>query len=149
MAWLLALPGAPLLYYGDEYGQWGGADPNNRLMWRSAASLNADEAATLALVKKLGAARRAIPALRRGTYSPLSVNEDTLVFARFVSAGQVAIVALTRAGSPQAVTVDAGKLGVAPGTAMHDAIGGPDATVAAGGQLSFTIPAGGVVILAP
>jgi glycosidase len=30
MAWLLAQPGAPLLYYGDEYGQWGGADPNNR-----------------------------------------------------------------------------------------------------------------------
>ena len=30
MAWLLGLPGAPLLYYGDEYGQWGGADPNNR-----------------------------------------------------------------------------------------------------------------------
>jgi len=24
MAWLLALPGAPLMYYGDEYGQWGG-----------------------------------------------------------------------------------------------------------------------------
>ena len=29
LAWLLSIPGAPLLYYGDEYGQWGGADPNN------------------------------------------------------------------------------------------------------------------------
>ena len=32
LAWLLGLPGAPLVYYGDEYGQYGGADPNNRLM---------------------------------------------------------------------------------------------------------------------
>ena len=24
LAWLLTQPGAPLLYYGDEYGDWGG-----------------------------------------------------------------------------------------------------------------------------
>ncbi len=58
MAWLLALPGAPLLYYGDEYGQWGGADPNNRLFWRPENELTPDETTTLSFVRKLGAARR-------------------------------------------------------------------------------------------
>ena len=38
LAWLLGQPGAPMIYYGDEYGQWGGVDPNNRLMWRGASA---------------------------------------------------------------------------------------------------------------
>ena len=45
--WLLSLPGAPLVYYGDEYGQWGGVDPNNRVMMKPEASLTADETETL------------------------------------------------------------------------------------------------------
>ena len=32
--WLLTTPGAPLLYYGDEYGEYGGADPDNRHVCR-------------------------------------------------------------------------------------------------------------------
>ena len=38
--WLLTTPGAPLLYYGDEYGEYGGADPDNRHMYRDAANLS-------------------------------------------------------------------------------------------------------------
>src|SRR4029079_8819478 len=68
LSWLLGLPGAPLLYYGDEYGQWGGADPNNRLMWRGDGTLSADEQGVLARAEKLGAARRELVSLRRGTY---------------------------------------------------------------------------------
>lgn len=150
MTWLLGLPGAPLLYYGDEYGQWGGADPNNRLMWRAEASLNADEKATLALVRKLGAARQQIAALRRGAYVPLLATEDTLVFGRKLAAGDAAIVALTRLGAPQMVTVDAGALlGFKAGDVLDDALGGPSATVTPLGKLSFTIPASGSVVLAP
>jgi glycosidase len=93
--WLFALPGAPLLYYGDEYGQWGGADPNNRRMWRPEAQLTAAEASTLAHIRKLGAARRDLPALQRGAYVPLDVDEDTLVFGRLLAPGDAAIVALT------------------------------------------------------
>ena len=32
IAWLLTTPGAPMLYMGDEFGQHGGADPDNRRM---------------------------------------------------------------------------------------------------------------------
>ena len=32
--WLLTTPGAPLLYYGDEYGEYGGADPDGTCIER-------------------------------------------------------------------------------------------------------------------
>ena len=150
MSWLLGLPGAPLLYYGDEYGEWGGADPNNRVLWRPEASLSADEKATLALTRKLGAARQQIRALRRGAYVSLAVTEDNLVFARKIADGDAAIVALTRAGAPQMATFEvAAALGIAPGTVLTDAIGGGKATVSPAGELTITIPAGGSMVLAP
>lgn len=148
--WLLGLPGAPLLYYGDEYGQWGGADPNNRLMWRPDADLGPDEAATLALVRALGTARQQLAPLRRGAYVPLHATEDTLVFGRKLGDGDAAIVALTRAGAPQMVTIDAGPaLGFPAGATLTDHLGGAQATVTALGKLSFTIPASGSMIFAP
>ena len=150
MAWLLNLPGAPLLYYGDEYGQWGGADPNNRLFFRPDAQLNADEAATLAFVRKLGQARRDVPALRRGAYVSLSVTEDTLVFGRKIAQGQAAVVGLTRSGAPVQATFDVnGALGWAPGTVVADELGGPSATVAGNGTLTINVPASGAVVLRP
>jgi len=151
LAWLLGLPGAPLLYYGDEYGQFGGADPNNRLMWKAESKLSADESATLAFTRKAGTARQKVPALRRGSYvQVLNTSEDTLVFGRSISSGMAAVVGLTRLAGPQLVTVDlTTPLGLAAGTTLHDAMGGPDVTVGAAGQTAFTIPASGSVILAP
>lgn len=150
MAWLLGLPGAPLLYYGDEYGQWGGADPNNRLFFRPDAQLSADEAATLAFVRKMGQARRDVPALRRGTYVSLSVNDDTLVFARKISQANAAVVGLTRSFAPQQMTFEVNAaLGWPPGTVVQDELGGPNATVAGDGSLTLTIPASGAVVVHP
>jgi neopullulanase len=149
MAWLLNLPGAPLLYYGDEYGQWGGADPNNRLMWRSDGSLSAEETATLSFVRKLGTARATVPALQTGDYVTLFANEDTLVFGRKISQGNAALVALTRSGSPVPLTVEVtGALGWSNGTVLDDAIDGPNVTVT-GGNASFTIPGSSAVVLHP
>ncbi|MCA9694118.1 MAG: glycosyl hydrolase, partial [Myxococcales bacterium] len=143
MAWLFGLPGAPLLYYGDEYGQWGGADPNNRLMWRPQAELSADEAETLAFVRKLGAARTALPALRVGAYAPLHVDEDTLVFARHDADAGAAIVGLTRAGVDVALEVFVDDIGLSPGTSLIDHMGGPASSVSLTGKVALTIPAGG------
>lgn len=153
-AWLLgALPGAPLLYYGDEYGQWGGADPNNRMLWRAPGSLDANEKDTLAFVRKLGKARRDVPALRRGVYLPLgggSVTEDTLVVGRRIANADAAIVGVTRANAPTSVTVPvAAELGFAAGTKLVDELGGPSVTVSAAGTVNVTVPASGAVILHP
>jgi glycosidase len=147
MSWLLMLPGAPLLYYGDEYGQWGGADPNNRSMWRD-TGLSSDESATLSHVRKLGQARRDILALRRGDYVSLFASEDTLVFARTLSSS-AAIVALTRLTSGDTATVNAASVGLPSGTVLQDAMGGPNRTVDQNGFVTIPLPASGAVILSP
>lgn len=149
-AWLLGLPGAPLMYYGDEYGQWGGSDPNNRLMWRNEAALSADEMATLSFVRKLGTARKNAAPMRRGGYvSLMNTSEDTLVWGR-PTASSAGVVGITRRPTAQSVTVDvATTVTLLPGTVLHDLLGGPDVTVATTGKISFTIPARGAVYLAP
>ncbi|WP_441291481.1 alpha-amylase family glycosyl hydrolase [Sorangium sp. KYC3313] len=150
MAWLLGLPGAPLLYYGDEYGAWGGADPNNRSLWRPEEDLTADELETLDFVRALGTARRDIPALRRGAYVNLTATEDTLVFGRRHGRGESAVVALTRAGTAQHISVEVAQaLGLPPGTELRDALGGASEVVSAAGVLSMSVPPGGAVIFAP
>lgn len=149
-SWLLGLQGAPLMYYGDEYGQWGGSDPNNRLMWRNEAALAPAEAATLAWVRKLGTARKASVPLRRGDYVQISASEDTLVYGRKIAAGNGAVVALTRVSTPQVVSVNlTTTLGLSAGTVLHDGLGGANVTVGAGGSTSITIPASGAVYLSP
>jgi glycosidase len=149
-AWLLGLPGAPLMYYGDEYGQWGGSDPNNRLMWRNESALSADETATLAFVRKLGMARKSAAPMRRGGYvSLMNTSEDTLVWGR-PTASSAGVVGITRLATAPTVTVNvATTVTLLPGTVLHDRLGGPDVTVAGSGQITFTIPARGAVYLAP
>ena len=152
LAWLLGLPGAPLLYYGDEYGQWGGADPNNREFFRDGANLSANEAATLAFVQKLGSARQKVEALRRGSYVSLYADNDTLVFGRKIEpAGPSAIVALTRSGASAQVTLNvATALALTPLTTLTDQLGSAtSATVSVGGNVTFSIPAKSALILAP
>jgi len=118
-------------------------------MWRPESALMANEGATLTFVRKLGAARRATPALRRGNYVTVALTEDTLVFGRSIAAANGAVVGFTRLGTAQTVMADlVTTMGFSAGTKLKDAMGGPDVTVA-GGSTMITIPASGAVILAP
>ncbi len=147
MSWVLTIPGAPLMYYGDEYGDWGGADPNNRRMWRDGAMLSADEQATLTHVRALGTARRELAALRRGTYVSLAATEETLVFAR-VFEGRAALVGLSRATAPRSVTVRLpGGFPLAEGAMLRDRLGGAAARVT-GGAVTVTLGPWGAAVLA-
>ena len=151
LAWMLGLPGAPMVYYGDEYGEYGGVDPNNRVDWRGdSASLSADEQATLAFVQKLGQARRSLVAMRRGGYVPVyNTDQDVLVFARQTAQGDVALEAISRLGSPITVTTALPpNLGLADGTTLHDSMGGPDVQVS-GGTITITLGAQSAAIFAP
>ncbi|MDB4996475.1 MAG: Periplasmic alpha-amylase [Myxococcaceae bacterium] len=150
LSWLMGLPGAPLVYYGDEYGEWGGADPNNRSMWRGEATLNADETQTLALTKKLGQARKQLVALRRGEYRPVfaQASREVLVFAR-QSGSDVALVALSKnAGTDTVTTALPATIPLPNGTVLHDRLGGPDVTVT-NNTVTITLGARGSAILAP
>jgi glycosidase len=149
LSWLLGLPGAPLLYYGDEYGQWGGADPGNRAMWRGDGTLSPDEQAVLGRTKLLGTARKELLALRRGGYRSLHATETFLAFARETSDGKLAIVAVSRDPNPVNVSVTIpASLPLADGTTLVDRLGGPSVT-ASGGKLMIQLPPRGAAFLAP
>ncbi|HEY1548022.1 MAG TPA: alpha-amylase family glycosyl hydrolase [Kofleriaceae bacterium] len=150
MTWLMTLPGAPMIYYGDEYGETGGVDPNNRVMWTPPAALtSSDQQATLAWTQLLGQARKALPALRRGAYvSVYNTDQNSIVFARQDAAGDVAIVAMTRNTTATQLTNVSlpAALGIANGTVLHDHLGGADVTVV-NGQISVSLNAQGAAIL--
>ena len=77
---LLTSAGMPLLYYGDEIARRGGSWPNNRpdMDW---ASVDGGHPA-LGLVRELTRLRRAHPALSRGRFETVQVEDGLLVFAR-------------------------------------------------------------------
>ena len=78
----MCLPGSPVLYYGDEIGMQGGADPDNRrtLNWNIATW----DIPTLRLTRKLIALRKQHHALREGSFDPYWMHHSgrVLVFAR-------------------------------------------------------------------
>ena len=149
LSWLLTIPGAPLIYMGDEYGEWGGADPNNRRFWRGdATDLSTEERLTLTHTRALGSARRELVALRRGVYESLSATEDTLVYARRHE-GAVAVVALNRAGVERvAETRLPTGFPWIEGTTLRDRLGGATVRVTSG-ALNLRLPPRSSMVLAP
>ena len=90
--WLFTTPGAALLYYGDEYGEYGGADPDNRHMWRDNATWNLDEQGLAENISSLGLLRQQSEALRRGTYATVLAQTDILVYSMTTSEESMYIV---------------------------------------------------------
>ena len=76
----MTTPGAPLLYYGDEYGEYGGADPDNRHMYRDSANWNDRESALYENISALGQLRANSIAIKQGTYSTRYASPDLLIY---------------------------------------------------------------------
>ncbi len=91
-ALMVALPGAPLVYYGEEIGLEGGADPTQRgpMDWDLAHAGSAAEQQTL---RKLLALRRQHPALQVGDYVPVAADR-LLAFARRTATVRETVIAL-------------------------------------------------------
>lgn len=77
----LTIPGVPCIYQGDEYGQPGGNDPDNRRMMRF-GGLTDNEEWMREQVASLIAVRRSSMPLLYGDYKLLYVDDETLVFER-------------------------------------------------------------------
>jgi len=80
--YLLTIPGVPVIYYGDEIGMTGAADPDNRRMMRFDEELTGSEKKTLYDVSKIINIRRQHTALRYGDFQTLFVNEDCYAYLR-------------------------------------------------------------------
>lgn len=92
---LLTWPGVPTVYYGDELGMEGGADPQNRRAMRW--DLVRKDNPTLALYRKLIAARRGSLALRQGdpVLEAIDASDSAFAFTRTFK-GDRALVAINR-----------------------------------------------------
>ena len=78
--WLLTTPGAPLLYYGDEYGEYGGADPDNRHMYRNMTTWSQFEQSLFDNISQIGQLRAESIALKQGSYSTRYASPDVLIY---------------------------------------------------------------------
>lgn len=82
MTYLLTIPGIPIIYYGDEIGMTGAADPDNRRMMRFDDELNQFEKQTLKEVSELIHIRKEHPALRYGDFLTLQADENIYAYLR-------------------------------------------------------------------
>ncbi|GAC1540461.1 MAG: hypothetical protein NVS3B10_05150 [Polyangiales bacterium] len=145
------LPGAPVLYYGDEVGLAGRGDPDTRRPMPAESSLLPAQRALREVVRRLGRARGCSVALRRGAYRSLGSDADHLVYAREAD-GETALVAIARDGD---AAFDTPLPGIAAGTWV-DALSGatlevtPARTRFEGKPLTFQLYfPGGSACLAP
>lgn len=90
-AFNLTIPGVPTIYQGDEFGQPGGNDPDNRKMMQF-DDLNPNEQQTIAVTKKLTNLRRTNMALNYGTFEPVLVNDKVYAYARTYMGNVVLVV---------------------------------------------------------
>lgn len=155
---IFTLPGIPQLYYGDELGMYGGADPDNRRdlpSWATDPTLRAQphpgvavagSAIVYARVQKLSALRRTVPAFADGEYHELwrqngAGNANLFAFSRGAG-GEIRIVAVNN-GPRNTGTMRIPVHGIADGTVLVDELGdgAPASVTIAGGRLVVDLPA--------
>ena len=87
----MTLPGVPCIYQGDEYGETGANDPDNRHMMRF-TNLNEQEKEMRAKVAELVHMRRNSMPLLYGDFIPLIDRPDKIVYQRVYLGEKVTIV---------------------------------------------------------
>ena len=105
-AFNMTIPGVPVIYYGDEIGDPGGNDPDNRRMMRFDQLTN-QEGANRATTTKLIHLRRENLALTYGDFNIVSTTDKQLVYKRKYFGNEV-IVAFNK--SSQEVSIPLGSI---------------------------------------
>jgi len=137
--------GLPTIYYGDEYGMRGGADPDDRRTfdWSQASSGNA----SIALFHKLIAMREAYPALRSGSYITLLTDDANKIysFGRMDQKNRIAVV-LNQDSQSHTVTIPTYQLSMMNGSKVTDELTGNVYQVQ-NGQVTVDVEGEGGVVL--
>ena len=103
-AFILTIPGVPTIYYGDEYGDPGANDPDNR-RWMRFNNYNELESGVLENFIELSKFRRSSMPLLYGDYIPLSTDDQTLVYMR-VYMGKVVIIAINKSNLKRTLDIN-------------------------------------------
>jgi glycosidase len=82
LAYILSIPGVPVIYYGDEIGMTGAADPDNRRMMRFGNQLSETEKKMIKDVSKIIHIRKNHPALRHGDFLTLQADKNIYAYIR-------------------------------------------------------------------
>ncbi len=120
----MTLPGVPSIYYGDEAGMVGMADPFNR----AAYPWGQEDGELLEYYRTLTALRSKNPALRAGYCRMGAVNADVFAILRYTSSGRDAfleeapeaavLLLCNRSPEPQQIVFDAASLSEGPDAAV-------------------------------
>lgn len=143
------LPGAPMIYYGDELGVTGANNELGRATfpWTSLDNAASPQALLRETVRSLMCVRSAYPALATGSFVTLWTNntEKTYGYGRFDAQDRIA-VAINNDGVARTVKLPVDRLDVAEGARLVDVLTGQVYTVASG-SVTVSAPARGGVIL--
>ena len=141
---IMTYPGAPCIYYGDEIGLTGGADPMCRksFPWDESTWNNN----LRSKLRELTLLRHAMPVLRTGAYLPLLSQDSLLVYAR-KDDEDAAFVAINLEDSARTISISVE--GMLPdGTLLQDQISTMQVEVKDGQIRDLTIPRMSACILA-
>ena len=140
---VLTLPGAPVIYYGDEIGLAGARDPDCRRVMPADDALVPGQVALRDLARTLAQARLCFPALRRGERVTLHASSDSWAFMR--DAGDDGPVLVLAHRGAEADTLALGE-DVYPG-AWRDLLSGQ--TVIIDAQTELDLPPWSLQVLVP
>ncbi|MGF9964469.1 glycoside hydrolase family 13 protein [Bacillus rhizoplanae] len=129
--------GTPTIYYGDEYGIMGGADPDNRRTfdWSQATTSNS----AVSLTQNLISIRNQYPALRTGSFMTLQTDDTNKIYSygRFDTTNRIAVV-LNNDSVSHNVTVPVWQLSMQNGSVVTDKLTGKTYTVQ-NGNVTLTV----------
>jgi len=97
------IPGVPCIYYGDEFGQPGANDPDNR-RWMQFDGLTEAEQDVLATTKELARLHNTSMPLIYGDYRELYASDDVLAYSRSYM-GETVLVVLNKGEESQTLTL--------------------------------------------
>ncbi|PEA52448.1 alpha-glycosidase [Bacillus pseudomycoides] len=129
--------GTPTIYYGDEYGMMGGADPDNRRTFDWSQGTTSNRA--VALTQKLISIRNQYPALRTGSFMTLQTDDTNKIYSygRFDATNRIAVV-LNNDSVSHSVTVPVWQLSMQNGSVVTDKLTGKTYTVQ-NGSVTLTV----------
>ena len=141
------LPGAPVIYYGEEIGMNGGEDPANRgpMQWQRYDKPNKD----LQLYQKLIAMRQRLVALQYGDYGSLD-SERTLAFYRCTDKIDDLVIVVANLGAkPVKETLVVPEYRLMNWAKLHDQWGGKATATIFCGMIKLEIPAKSFRVFTP